>query len=202
MNYELENFEELHEGLSPENKRRAKAHLEALATFTELFKQNPNVDKSTCSKELAKALMKIIGIDEDLIKWFENGNIPKSVVTDCNIMEVPSLTEEDKEIIAELRSKGYEVYQVLLSEVCHETGTDSKLTYLYVPTDFTEECEFYEEETDDSPVLNNMIEVINNAHDIGVNGYEVLKDEEGIVKSQRFIKAICISSDGLPVRIN
>ncbi|WP_028987406.1 hypothetical protein [Thermicanus aegyptius] len=202
MIYELENFEELHEGLSPENKRRAKAHLEALVAFIELFKKNPNVDKSTCSKELAKALMKIIGINEDLIKWFDNGNIPKSVVTDCNIMEVPFLTEEDKEIIAELRSKGYEVYQVLLSKVYHETGTDSKLTYLYVTTDFTEECGFYEEETDVSPVLNNMIEVINDAHDFGVNGYEVIIDEKSIVKSQRFIKAICIASDGLPVRIN
>jgi hypothetical protein len=47
-----------------------------------------------------------------------------------------------------------------------------------------------------------MREVIVEARDEGVKGYEVIRDSSEVITSAKFIDVSLITMDGLPIRIN
>lgn len=119
----------------------------------------------TRSQNLAKDLMKTVGVKESIVKLFLEGKILKTNCKNPLAITEEEVSEKDKGIILDLKQNGLIVYHVLESNIMvgkqveieceHEVSTYEKVvstrSFLCVPNDiFAEAVAFDEDITNES----------------------------------------------------
>ncbi|BFH67382.1 hypothetical protein J27TS7_16370 [Paenibacillus dendritiformis] len=167
-----------------EKSRKSEVTDKVLLEFKNLIASKPCTNEINYGIELAKGLMKINGYDEKIIENFREGKILKSDICGYFPDLTMNLSSFDLETITKLEDAGFIVYQIFERQIFRKPNWDIISTYLTSTSNF-ELVEF------------SVVHAID-----GVLAFEVIHDENGIIKKQNFEEVCPLIVNGIPIGLN